>query len=145
MIDIYGNHWPNYMSIENSRSDCVNTKIKILKNYDISLCFENTNIPNYTSEKLWDAIANYTLPIYYAHNTIYNIFPKNSFIDFNEFQSIEDLYNFIQNLDDDEYNERLNKCINVFVQHKKYDNYHLKYKKRDSNIINKLNEIIKKK
>ena len=142
MIDIYGAKWPDGMSIENSRNKFHEVKGGILENYDISLCCENTNWPNYTTEKIWDAINAYTLPIYYANDTIYDIFPENSFIDLKKFESIADLYNFVQNLTDDEYNERLNKCINVAMKYKEWESYEKKYYDRDMNIVNKLREIV---
>lgn len=97
LLEIYGKGWPNGMVKEDSRDgDWVNSKKIILKDYRFNLCFENTSFYNYMTEKIWDSISNYCLPIYYSNNTnIYDLFPRDSFIDFNEFESIEAMFSYI--------------------------------------------------
>lgn len=70
----------------------------------------------YTTEKIWHSIEAGCLPIYFGKNSsIYEDFPKNSFIDYPElFNHPSQLYEFIDNLAFVEYQERLNKCIAVF-------------------------------
>jgi alpha(1,3/1,4) fucosyltransferase len=116
LLDIYGKGWPNNLSIEDSRQgDWKLRKFQILNKYSFNLCFENTISPNYITEKIWDSLENYCLPIYYGKgNGIYNIFPKNSFIDYSDFNNPKELFDYIQNMDSLEYLERLNKCINVY-------------------------------
>ena len=78
LLDIYGRGWPSGMSQEDSRlGEWSNRKAMILKDYNFNLCFENTVYPNYITEKIWDSIQNYCLPIYYGgmDSTIYEIFP----------------------------------------------------------------------
>ena len=55
------------------------------------------------------------MPIYWgAKTTIYEIFPKNSFIDLADFDSPESLIHYLQGLSEDEYLNRINKCREVF-------------------------------
>lgn len=115
-IDVFGKGWPEGISIEDSRDgNWGETKKKILEPYHFNLCFENTAYYNYMTEKIWDSIENYCLPIYYAKNTnAYEIFPENSFIDYSKFNSPQELFNFVANISDEAFIIRMNKCINVY-------------------------------
>ena len=115
IVDIYGKGWPEKIAIEDSRmGEWKMRKEEILKNYSFNLCFENTVAKNYITEKIWDSIQNYCLPIYYGKNGIYKIFPTKSFIDYTEFSSPSALFNFVQNMSEKEYIVRMNKCIEVY-------------------------------
>jgi hypothetical protein len=115
-IHIYGKGWPQGISKEDSRDgDWTVSKAGILNDYHFNLCFENTAAPRYVTEKIWDSIANYCLPIYYGTGTeIYDLFPKDSFIDYSLMQSPQELFKTIQSMSDAEYVNRLNKCITVY-------------------------------
>jgi alpha(1,3/1,4) fucosyltransferase len=117
MIDIYGQGWPNGVSIEDSRfEDRHKRKKDILYNYNFNLCFENTVYQNYITEKIWESIENYCLPIYYGglNSSIYEIFPENSFIDYSKFKTPQDLLIFIEEMSSKKFIERLNMCIEVY-------------------------------
>lgn len=116
LIKIYGKDWPNNISMEDSRQgEWKLRKFQILNKYAFNLCFENTISPNYITEKIWDSIENYCLPIYYGKgNNIYNIFPKKSFLDYSDFNNPRELFDYIENMTNLEYLERLNACIEVY-------------------------------
>lgn len=116
VIDVYGKGWPKGVSIEDSREgEWENSKGKILEKYNFNLCFENTAAYNYMTEKIWDSIQNYCLPIYYSKNTnAYEIFPKESFIDYADFNSPAELFNFINSMSTEEFIIRLNRCVQVY-------------------------------
>ncbi|APG60107.1 glycosyltransferase family 10 domain-containing protein [Christiangramia salexigens] len=117
MIDIYGQGWPSGISIEDSRFSNRHTrKYEILKNYSFNLCFENTVYPKYITEKIWESIESLCLPIYYGgiNSSIYEIFPKESFIDYSEFESPKKLLNYMTDMTSEEFIERINKCIVVY-------------------------------
>ncbi|MGJ8684496.1 MAG: glycosyltransferase family 10 domain-containing protein [Nonlabens sp.] len=145
LMHVYGKGWPEKMSREDSRDgDWVNTKTGILEPYHFNLAFENTVAPRYTTEKIWDSIANYCLPIYYGAGTnIYDLFPENSFIDYSKMNNPEKLFNFIQDMSEAEFIRRMNKCIKVYnkisdlsIEEK------LRYRKKSLNsIIMKLHQI----
>ena len=116
VMDIYGRGWIAGVSKEDSRSGkWVSRKAEILRNYNFNLCFENTATYYYTTEKIWDSIKHYCLPIYYGkHTGIYELFPEKSFIDYSLFESPKMLFDYIENISIKEYNERLNACINTY-------------------------------
>ena len=67
------------------------------------------------TEKIWDSIENYCLPIYYGkHTNAYEVFPKNSFIDYSIFDSPEELFEFIDKISNEEFVIRMNRCIQVY-------------------------------
>jgi len=115
MVDIYGGNWPEGVSIQESRKgDWQGTKAKILQNYDFNFCFENTTYDYYCTEKIWDSIRYGCLPIYYGQgNKIYEDFPKNSFLDYCDFENAEALFEKVNMMSIEEYRERMNRCVEV--------------------------------
>lgn len=116
-VDIYGNGWEIGITIENSRDgDWTTRKFEILQDYHFNLCFENTIAPYYCTEKIWDAIIGGCLPIYYGGKdaTIYQDFPRNSFLDYSDFEHPRELFQYIENMTFLEYKQRLNLCIETF-------------------------------
>jgi hypothetical protein len=115
-LNVYGKGWPEGVSKENSRDgDWGARKKQLMGDYNFNLCFENTATYNYLTEKIWDSIENYCLLIYYEKNTnAYEIFPENSFIDYSNFNSSQELFDFITNISDEEYINRMTNCIKVY-------------------------------
>lgn len=115
VLDIYGKGWAEGISIEDSRDgQWWASKKGVLNKYNFNLCFENTAAFNYMTEKIWDSIQNYCLPIYYGKNTnAYEVFPKNSFVDYGEFKSPDELFNFVKAMSSEEFVKRMNACIEV--------------------------------
>jgi hypothetical protein len=116
VLDIYGRKWPDQISIAESRGPgWQNIKLGILQNYQFNIAMENTACNYYCTEKIWDSIKCHCLPVYSGfNNKIYDTFPKNSFIDYDEFGSNRELLLFIKNMSKQEYLSRLNVCIQTF-------------------------------
>ena len=116
VLDIYGKGWGKGIAKEDSREgNWPDRKREILSPYAFNLCFENTAFPNYMTEKIWGSIEEYCLPIYYGkHTNAYDIFPENSFIDYAEFKTPDELFDYISKMSDEEYVERMNKCLEAY-------------------------------
>ena len=117
LVDIYGKGWDNKIrkGVSRSQKDYTEIKLKILKQYNFNLAFENTNFPYYCTEKIWESIQGGCLPIYYGQdNAIYEDFPKESFLDYCDFDDPKDLFEYIQVMNPDEYIKRINLCIEAF-------------------------------
>lgn len=116
MLDIYGRKWPGQISISESRGPGWHKiKLGILQNYQFNIAMENTACNYYCTEKIWDSIKSHCLPVYSGfNNKIYDVFPKNSFIDYDEFGSNRELLLFIKSMSKQEYLNRLNVCIQTF-------------------------------
>ena len=108
---IYGKGWPPGFSRENSREgEWWKSKPGILEKYDFCVAMENCLQPFYVSEKLWDSILNGCLPIYCDNGTIYNDFPRGSFLDIREYKSLDDLWASVKNMTLEEWNRRFDLC-----------------------------------
>jgi hypothetical protein len=114
LCDIYGKGWPPGYSRENSRDgEWWKSKPGILQNYDFCLAMENCLQPYYVSEKLWDSILNGCVPIYCDNGTIYNDFPRGSFLDIREFASLDELWTKVKTMSLYEWNQRFDLCWNA--------------------------------
>ncbi len=114
-MDVFGKGWPDGVSKEDSRAgNWVGRKKDILAPYFFNLCFENTVAYNYVTEKIWDSIADGCLPIYYGNNGIYQLFPRDSFIDYSRLKGPKALFDLVENMSDTEYIGRMNACIDVY-------------------------------
>lgn len=88
-IDVYGRGYNE-----------INDKSKGLSPYKYSIAIENSVIPDYFTEKIWDCYLTNTLPFYYGCPNIEDYFPAKAFIkiDINDFKrSIEIIEMAIEN------------------------------------------------
>jgi len=113
-LDIYGRNWPAGVAKERPfPADCFRDKVdNILPPYLFNFCPENTDIPNYVTEKIFGALAGGCLPVYHGSaETIYKIFPRDSFVDCRDFPDPADLFLFVRGMGEQEYIQRMNRCI----------------------------------
>lgn len=84
----------------------IKDKDVFLKNFKFSICYENTKeLPGYITEKIFDCFHNGCIPIYWGAPNITDHIPENCFIDKRKFNSYEELYDFISNITEEEYNQ----------------------------------------
>ena len=123
ICDVYGSNWPagvakessGYSSEIGAKAPWWTSKLSNLAYYRYNVCLENTAADYYCTEKIWHAILAGALPIYWGRNSrIYELFPRNSFIDLAEFESNEHLADYIKALPESEYLDRNNQCREVF-------------------------------
>ena len=105
-VDSGGRHYNNLGFL-------VNDKLEFLKNYKFNICFENDAYRgynrHYTTEKLMQAMQSNTIGIYHGNTQIEKEFNKKSFIDVNDFSNLDEVVEYIIDLDrnDDKYLEML--------------------------------------
>jgi len=120
VCDVIGRGWGQVSKIDSSGFDSGNeswwdTKLDILKDYRFNIALENTLWKYYVTEKIWHAIKAGCLPIYWGKDSsIYETFPKESFIDASEFKSYNDLINYTIKLPYALWYDRMKKCITVY-------------------------------
>jgi hypothetical protein len=116
-VDIYGEGWPAGVTLgESRRGAWAVAKYKILARYAFNLCFENTLLHYYCSEKLWQAIYCGCLPIYFGHDSIYEDFPRDSFVDYALLGTPNRLFELVDTMSPLEFANRYNKCLQVFTR-----------------------------
>jgi hypothetical protein len=118
-IDLYGRNWKlhlnrrvlwwkylmSYPSIMSCYKGSVISKYQALSNYKYSICFENSVINGYITEKIFDCFYVGTVPIYYGAPDINKYVNPKAFINFKDFSSIQDLEKYIEGLSDSDYEE----------------------------------------
>jgi hypothetical protein len=117
LCDIYGKGWPSDVTVSGTsrQGDWRKAKREILQHYAINIAFENTSLRNYVTEKIWDAIVGGCLPVYYgSENGIYDIFPKNSFVEASG-KSAEALTDQIVSMSKDEMEARYAACLRAYM------------------------------
>jgi hypothetical protein len=120
-LDIYGRFWS-----ENNRYNkkdllsikpvidrlnpkfCQNKEL-VLRDYKFSICFENTAMPGYITEKIIDCFISGVIPIYLGAPDITKDIPKKAFIDIRDFTTLEELNEHIKSINDTEAMEIINR------------------------------------
>lgn len=77
----------------------LDTKWETLSQYDFILCFENTRLPGWLTEKLFENLRVGTIPIYWGATDIKSLVPADCFIDMRDFSGYEELLPFLKSLD----------------------------------------------
>ncbi len=93
-------------------------KLSTLKNYRFCICFENTQTTKgYITEKIFCSFAAGCVPIYWGPKNIEKYIPKNCFINYRDFKTREELYQFMKAMTQETY-ERYIENIRMFIQSK---------------------------
>jgi alpha(1,3/1,4) fucosyltransferase len=118
-FDLYGFGWD--VNIFSSYRGSVKNKLDALVNYRFCLCFENYgDSPGYVTEKIFDCFFAGVVPIYYGATNIAEMIPANSFVDFREYDSLDDLYKLLTNIDEKEYLKYINNA-NSFIHSNNFE------------------------
>ena len=77
----------------------VDNKLEFLKDYKFTIAFENASYPGYTTEKLSDALAAGSLPIYWGNPSVARDFNTKRFINCHDYSSFEEVVNAVIEVD----------------------------------------------
>lgn len=80
----------------------VNDKLSFQSNYKFSIAFENTSHPGYCTEKLVQAFAAGTIPIYWGDPRVTEYFNPKAFINCLDYSDLDTVIEKIVSLDNDE-------------------------------------------
>lgn len=86
----------------NNVNKIVSNKIDFLSSHKFHLASENAIYNGYTTEKIIDAFLAKTVPIYIGNSLITEEFNKDSFINSNDYNSFNDLIEYIKEVDNDD-------------------------------------------
>jgi len=105
-FDLFGFGWETE-NFNNYRGT-VDRKLQTLSRYKYSVCFENMkDAPGYITEKIFDCFFAGCVPIYWGANNITDYIPEGTFIDMRRFDSIEEMYQFVNRINQNEYEKYL--------------------------------------
>ncbi len=96
---------PKYPSWKGS----IKRKKPILEKYKFAICYDNArDIPGYILEKIFDCFLAGTVPVYWGANNVTDHIPVQCFIDKRNFDDYENLYKFMESINDRQYLAYLN-------------------------------------
>jgi hypothetical protein len=118
-IDLFGRNWDltfnrrtlwwkyllNYFSIMKVYKGPTDNKHQTLANYKYSICFENSEMRGYITEKIFDCFYAGTVPIYHGAPDISDFIDPNSYIDFKNFRGLAELKKYLDSLSKTQYLE----------------------------------------
>jgi len=90
------------------------SKSNIFNNYKFSLCFENCKSSGYITEKIFDSMFSFCIPIYNGCPYISKDIDPNTFIDTRDFKSYKELYKYLKGISKDEYFNKMVKIIDFY-------------------------------
>jgi hypothetical protein len=98
----YGQWWGN--AGYRKYGGAIRDKIDTMQHFKFAICFENTkNVKGYITEKIFDCFAAGCVPIYYGAPDIADYIPRNCYIAWEDFGSIEKAYEHVKNMKEEEY------------------------------------------
>jgi alpha(1,3/1,4) fucosyltransferase len=78
------------------------SKSRTIGQYKFALCFENSILKGWITEKIFDCFFAGTVPIYWGEPEIEKYIPEECYIDMRKFNSYEDLRAFLHSLSEDD-------------------------------------------
>lgn len=140
-LDFFGYGWSNYLFTGNKFTRALNRidiltkffaknyknykgvyngyKVDLLKNYKFSFCIENAKgYYGYITEKIFHCFFSLTIPIYLGCPNITEHIPSNCFIDMRNFKNLNEIYKYLKNMSDEEYNKYLLSIENFLYSEK---------------------------
>lgn len=109
-MDLYGIGWENAGSdiIESAYRGKCDCKKEILQGYKFSLAYENVKgLPGLITEKIFDCLGAGTVPVYLGAPNIEDYMPKTCFVDVRQFDGYAQLYTYLANMPEEEYQRYL--------------------------------------
>jgi hypothetical protein len=104
-FELYGSIWPSKYACAKGRCTC---KSDIYKRFKFALCLENMhNVNGYITEKIFDCFTSGILPVYCGATNINSYIPDNCFINYRDFQNLDELDEFLKSMNHKKYMQYL--------------------------------------
>lgn len=118
-FDLFGKNWNNrggwYKDIVGCYRGISKDKHSLLKKYKFNFCLENCSHVGYITEKLFDAFSAGCIPIYKGPSNIGEYIPKECYINYDDFESLSELEEYLNKYTEKMYLEHLRHVRN-FVE-----------------------------
>jgi hypothetical protein len=107
---VYGNYKEKHRKIEGNH--LTTNTIEEYSKFKFILAIENNIKEGYVTEKIMNAFASGSVPIYQGcSKTVAKQFNKNCYIDINDFSSVDECINYVKNITDEKYKEMVSSQI----------------------------------
>lgn len=102
-VDSLGRHLKNKEDAVSDRNkgDWGASKLEILRNYNFTIAFENSETSGYTTEKIAHAFEAGTIPIYWGDPRVTDDFNPDAFIHLHDFATPEDCADYVLEISED--------------------------------------------
>ncbi len=121
-FDLYGTLWGDEFSSVLKGYAKKEDKYNVLSKYKFIISFDSIiNQKGYISEKIFDCFKSKTVPIYLGADNVTQYIPKECFIDFRDYSSYEELYDYINNMKEKTY-EKYISAIEKYLKSQEYKN-----------------------
>lgn len=80
----------------------VDDKTEFISRFKFNLALENSMVDNYTTEKIVESFAAYTVPVYWGNKNVGKEFNKEAFIDVSDFATVDRAVDYIKAIDKDD-------------------------------------------
>ena len=101
-VDAGGKLFNNTSELLNMKGGNSPAKRRWAVKYKFSIVFENTSMPGYTTEKIADAFAANTVPIYWGNPEIEREFNRAAFVNCHRFNGFEEVMQKVIEIDNDD-------------------------------------------
>ena len=137
-LDLFGKGWNDITRfsskqlvdfkpiIDNLNPILCDDKHKTISNYKFAICFENTALNGYLTEKIIDCFFSGVIPIYLGATNVNDLIPRDSFIDMRNFNDFERLNNYLENLSPNKARQMIN-CGKIFLKSSEGFKYSYEY------------------
>lgn len=89
-------------AVYNNVGGLVKDKLEFIKDYKFVISFENSSFPGYVTEKIIEPLFMNCIPIYWGNPLIQKDFNPKRFLNYDQFDSEDDLINRIVEIDNDD-------------------------------------------
>lgn len=93
-------------------------KYKILSGFKFCLCFENSAVTGYISEKIIECFKVGVVPVYWGAPNISDYINPKCFIDYRKFRTFEELANFLSKMDERTYDGYIKEIEKLLLSRK---------------------------
>lgn len=119
-FDLYGLHWDSKFQYVLKGYLDKHEKCEMMSKYKFVISYDSMiNQNGYISEKIFDAFKAKTVPVYWGASNIEKYIPKECFIDRREFKTYDELYNFLIDMTEEQY-EKYIQAIEKYLQSETY-------------------------
>lgn len=114
-IELLGARWIDRKAFPSYKGKVV-SKFDTLQQYKFAICYENVrDTPGYITEKIFDCLFAGCVPVYWGATNVTDYIPRECFIDRREYASHEELYRYMANMPEDDY-QKYQKEIQIFLE-----------------------------
>lgn len=117
LLKLYGHSWDDLSNLPKRWERCltkiigelnpqpVDNKLEAISNCKFNLCIENLRYKGYITEKIIHSFVAGSIPIYLGAPDVEKYIPKNCFIDVRDFDSLEEVFEFMNSLSSEKAQE----------------------------------------